>query len=388
MRRLTQDDGAVAVIVAILAVVLFGFGAFAIDISSLWAERRQVQNGADAASLAVAQLCAAGNCNSGAGYQALATQYADDNANDNLSNVQDVCGNGPSLSPCVNGPMPSAVPGEGWVRVRTRTGNDAGFGVVPPTLGQLLVPGYNGSTVRTYAIANWGAPASITGGLALTFSACEWLSAVGATIDADGNYVGATYAAPPPYPNLSGSPGYGSTGWPVDANGQSLERTIYFHGSASAGTCDAGPAGSDLPGGFGWLDTTSNNTCYATTSADGTLPVNTGSDVSNACKAALDASLGVNGGVIDIPVYGTTNGVNGTNGGYYVVGYAAFYMTGYFFNNGNLNYASPVTGHVPCGGSERCISGFFTQALDSGPHNSGVVGSGASLGANIVGLYQ
>ena len=300
MRRVTRDDGAVAVMVALLAVVLFGFGAFAIDISSLWAERRQVQNGADAASLAVAQLCAAGDCNSGTGYQTLAAQYANDNANDNSSNVQDVCGNGPNVPACVDGPVPAAVPGEGWVRVRTRTGDDAGTGVVPPVLAELLVPGYSGSTVRTYAIANWGAPASISGGLALTFSTCEWLDAVGVTSLDD--QADAAYAAPPAYPNLSGAPGYGPTGWPVDANQQSLERTIYFHGSAAAGTCDAGPAGSDLPGGFGWLDTTSNNTCYATTSADGTLPVNTGSDVSNACKLALNASLGQNGCIIDLPV--------------------------------------------------------------------------------------
>lgn len=398
MRRLTHDQGAVAVIVALLAVVLFGFGAFAVDISSLWSERQQLQNGADGAALAVAQLCAGGDCNSDTGYQATAAQYADDNANDNTANVgqgdpqqQDfVCGNGPGLPACLEPPYPPAnAPGLGWVRVRTQTGDDSGSGLVPAILAKALVPGYDGSTVHTYAIANWGAPASISGGLALTFSACEWLDATGVASLSPDDLAAATYAAPPPYPNTTDvhtPPRYSATGWPIDSSGQSMERTIYLHGSAQAGTCDAGPAGSDLPGGFGWLDTTSKNTCYSTTSQDGSLPVDPGSDVSNACKIALDASLGANGGVIEIPVYGTTNDLNGNNGGYYVVGYAAFYMTGYSL--GSVKEPSAVTGGYPCSKDDRCISGFFTEALDTAPGSSGVVGSGPSLGANIVGLYQ
>lgn len=386
MRRVIHDEGAIAVTVAILAVVLFGFGAFAIDISNLWSERRQLQNGADGASLAVAQLCAAGDCNSGVGYQALAQQYADANANDDAANVEEVCGGATTGLPSCSNPPSSTPPGEGWVMVRTQTGTSDGSGLVPPILAKLLIPDYDGSTVHTYAIANYGAPASIDGGLALTFSACEWLEATGvASLDPD-DLDSATYAAPPPYPNTtdgSSPPIYSPSGWPVDSAGASMERTIYLHDTAAAGSCDAGPAGSDLPGGFGWLDTTDKNSCYATTNADGQLEVDTGTDVSNACKAALDASLGK---TIYIPVYGTTNELNGTNGAYNIVGYAAFYMTGYYL--GSVKEPSAATGTYPCKKDERCLSGFFTEALTSGSQSSGVVGDGPSLGANIVGLFE
>jgi Flp pilus assembly protein TadG len=50
MRRL-REDGAVAVIVAIGATVLFMFGAFAVDLGAAYNERRGAQNSADAAAL-------------------------------------------------------------------------------------------------------------------------------------------------------------------------------------------------------------------------------------------------------------------------------------------------------------------------------------------------
>ena len=54
--------GAVAIMVALLAVVIFGIAAYVIDISALYQERRELQNGADAAALAIARDCAMGDC--------------------------------------------------------------------------------------------------------------------------------------------------------------------------------------------------------------------------------------------------------------------------------------------------------------------------------------
>ena len=45
-----------------MLVVLLGVGALVIDVGALYAERRQLQNGADAAALAVAADCAEGDC--------------------------------------------------------------------------------------------------------------------------------------------------------------------------------------------------------------------------------------------------------------------------------------------------------------------------------------
>ena len=64
MRSLTRHDdderGAVLVWVALMLTVLIGVGALVIDAGALYTEKRQLQNGADAAALAVAADCANG----------------------------------------------------------------------------------------------------------------------------------------------------------------------------------------------------------------------------------------------------------------------------------------------------------------------------------------
>jgi hypothetical protein len=377
MRRLSGDSGAVAVLVALLTVVLFGFGAFAIDISSLWSERQQLQNGADGSSLAVAQLCAAGPC-SVADSQAFAKKYADGNANDGASNIEELCGSSGTGLPACTDPPASTPPGEGWVMVRTQTGSDSGSGLVPPILAKVLVPGYNGSTVHTYAIANYGPPASVTSDIPLIFSLCEWSEAVGAsvTVNDDGslNITGTpTYAPSPVYTETSGTKVWADP---------SAERTIYFHDTTEAGTCPAGPAGSDLPGGFGWLQPDPNE-CQASSTSGDWFDDKTGIAVPSDCsKSDLAALVGTE---LDLPVYGETNGLTGTNGEYKVVGFADFYLTGYSFPGAVRD--SVVTGKPPCTGSQRCISGFFLKGVVP-PGSGGKVGDGTSLGANIVGLYQ
>lgn len=59
-RRVRGEQGGVAVIVAILfsGMVIIGMLAVSVDLGNLAYERRQVQNGADATSLALAQACA------------------------------------------------------------------------------------------------------------------------------------------------------------------------------------------------------------------------------------------------------------------------------------------------------------------------------------------
>lgn len=48
--------------VALLMIPLIGFAAIAIDVSAMWAQRQQLQTGADAAALAIAQNCARAAC--------------------------------------------------------------------------------------------------------------------------------------------------------------------------------------------------------------------------------------------------------------------------------------------------------------------------------------
>ena len=57
-----DERGAVSVIVALLMVPLLGFAAVAIDVAAMYAEQQQLQTGADAGALAIAQDCGRGAC--------------------------------------------------------------------------------------------------------------------------------------------------------------------------------------------------------------------------------------------------------------------------------------------------------------------------------------
>lgn len=58
MRSLTDEAGSVAIVVALALTTLLGMAALAVDVGSLLAQRQSLQNGADAAALAIAQQCA------------------------------------------------------------------------------------------------------------------------------------------------------------------------------------------------------------------------------------------------------------------------------------------------------------------------------------------
>lgn len=80
--RLSNERGAAAVFVAITLVLLFGFGAFSIDLGNLWRERRHVIRATDAAALAAAQGYALGENGCGT----IDDEYAE--ANDSRAVVQ------------------------------------------------------------------------------------------------------------------------------------------------------------------------------------------------------------------------------------------------------------------------------------------------------------
>ena len=60
--QLRDEKGAAAVFVALTMTMLVGCAAIAVDVSSMYADRHQLQNGADAAALAVALDCARNLC--------------------------------------------------------------------------------------------------------------------------------------------------------------------------------------------------------------------------------------------------------------------------------------------------------------------------------------
>lgn len=144
MQRLSPqgDDGAVAAFVAVLCVVLFGAGALAIDVGAMYAERRQLQNGADAAALAIALGCAKDQISCQVASVNVAAQYANANANDGETNVG----------------RPLIDSAAGTVTIDTSTLND-GSRALPPVFGRVLQGNeYDGVTVRATATARWGGP--------------------------------------------------------------------------------------------------------------------------------------------------------------------------------------------------------------------------------------
>jgi hypothetical protein len=350
MRRLTRDsDGSAAIIVALVFTTLFGVGAVVVDVGALLHEKRELQNGADAAALAIAEACGAGECDDPA---AIASEYASANAVDNISGIEDLCGVGlESLSPCA---VPPAVPtGASYVQVTTDTVEPDGSTLVPYRFAHVF--GLTGAAVHARAVAAWGGPAGLTSELPITISTCEFDSA---TED------GAALQEPPPYDAAN----------PVPA---AHETVIYLHDTTATSTCPAGPSGADLPGGFGWLDTSGG--CAAVSENGDWFDDKTGVPPPSDCTVAEMASMV--GEVVKLPIFTQTNGLNGTNGEYLVGGYAAFYLTGYSIV-GQYKESSIVTGKAPCTGQATCISGIFVQ------WPFGVTGTigGPSTGVTVVAL--
>jgi Flp pilus assembly protein TadG len=151
-RRLHGEEGASSIVVALLMIPILGFMAIALDVGALYTERAQLQNGADAAALAVAQACATSGCG---GAAALAATYADANANDGASTA---------LTPT----FPSAR----TVTVTTST-RVAGTNAAAIEHPFATFIGIDSSTVRATATAEWGHPGSATVILPLALSICN-----------------------------------------------------------------------------------------------------------------------------------------------------------------------------------------------------------------------
>lgn len=362
MRRMSpaaaDDRGAVAATLAIVlgTGVLLGMAAVVVDVGRLYAEREQLQTGADAAAWVVAETCVRhpDRC---ADQLLPAGEYADANAADGAAGIAEICGRGPGLPSCSApagnrtaclGPVPSS---GHYAEVRTRTRRRDGGTLLPPTFARAFAGADAGTSVGACSRAAWGPPRRTTG-MAVTFSTCEWdaLTAGGATF------------------------------WPAPAEGlppASAERVVYLKGATTA-TCRAGPSGWDRPGGFGWLDD-STGTCTTTVEVDGSFGGNTGNSVSKSCQTALAASRDQHR-VALIPVYDGVTG-NGAHTTYHLAGFASFVLTGYY--QSGFTAPSWLTGRHVCSGKERCLYGYFTRGLVP---TTGVAIGGPELGVSVVNL--
>jgi len=366
MRLLGRDErGAIGVLVAVLigGGVLLGMGALAIDVGRLYQNRAELQNGADAAALAVADSCALGTCTT-----SIAGQYATGNASKLTGNnaaVGLVCGSGTGMAACpgsTGAPYdcpanPSA--GTNYVDVHTSTLTASDSTLLPPIFARTLLGngGYQGTNVKACAQAEWGAPSSATT-IAYTISACSW-------------YVytnnGTTFAQPPPYP-------------PNTVPAPSFDHILFEHGSQGSKTTGCPPyqpSGQDAPGNFGWTSDSGNCSTFIN---NGSYGGSTGASASGDCKTVIQAAYN-NQTVVYLPVYSAISGT-GNNVTYTLLGFAAFVITGYHIT-GSFKAPDWLNSANDCKGNNFCIDGYFTQGLIP---STGGLGGGKGLGASIVKL--
>lgn len=149
VQRLRDERGAVSVVAALLSVALIGFAAVSVDVAAVWADRQQLQTGADAAALAIAQDCADGACGTPS---STAQTFAAANKNDGsvTATVTEITSD--------------------RVTVRTDTTRQHWFA---PVLG------FDASPVSAQATVRWGNPTAGTATLPLAFSWCEFYAQTG-----------------------------------------------------------------------------------------------------------------------------------------------------------------------------------------------------------------
>jgi Flp pilus assembly protein TadG len=381
-----HERGAIGVLVGILigGGVLVGIGALVVDAGQLYQNRAELQNGADAGALAVAQSCAQGTCTPSA-----AKSYADSNARSGIAGVNLVCGSG-SLGACPASTgkiydCPAAPPaGTNYVDVHTETETSSGSSLLPPALARTLLgnSSYQGSTVYACAQAEWAAPADATT-IGITIPECEWAKATDN---------GTSYA-------------------PTSGQSSAFDQKIQLDEEPST-TCSSTQE----------ADTTTDLTGNCTVAISAGLysgyvgdPRRLGSGPD--CSAALSAAQASHSPVL-LPVYNLVDTSGALCGGkvsepfmlscwvapnapcYELVGYASFVVTGYNYPNiaedsQSADYLNPAN---TCSGGSFCLDGYFTQTivpLGATPYSSSrgfpqtvssVSAGGADLGASVVWL--
>lgn len=302
----SPERGAVTVVVAILLVVLLGFAALAVDVGAMYAEKAQLQNGADSAALAVANQCAKGTCGD---TTATGNLFANSNANDGASGAT------------------VTFPGATTVRVVTNA-KAAGATANGFSLFFARVMGLNSTQISAVAQAKWGSPSEATT-LPWTISECVFKKFLSTAQLTEFNSTG----------NFTGNPTPTHILFRYDTN------TPTYPGCAAQNGYQ--------PGGFGWLDTDSG--CSANINiATAEVGSNPGNSLPNVCR---DMPATIKNTPVLIPVF-TSAVKNGAKTKYTLSGFLAFQVTGYKFS-GSVASMDPLA--PACTNNCRGIQGYFTR---------------------------
>lgn len=384
------ERGATASLVAILMAtfVLTGMLAYAVETGNLMFERRQVQNGADAASTSLAQSCAEKSPACAPG-DTLTDDYTSDNAYDDESRVTEECapstlvagfpdcaaGNVSSLSNCP--PLPDWVTDYGVPYVEVHTGSQTdGQPHARTWLTGLFGGGGSDPDVGSCARAAWGPPTSYESTAPVTFSDCEWDDHTGG-----GTYYQAAPGDPAGSPPWS-APGYGGAGQPAEP---SSEVVIHLQDHGGDTPCTTSN-GHDTAGGFGFLD--DSGSCTSDVSDDDWIKIETG--YLPCINSVLNSRRGT---VIDLPVFdcmyrsvwgapgfvpSSTTKCDWSPGGttwYHIDGWAKFYLSGWRLPGTSR---PGYVGGMPCHHSDWCISGWFVSGVLQGTDQIGGDWDGSS----------
>ena len=324
-QRMRSERGASATVVAFMLVPLLGAGAIAIDVGAMYAERAQLQNGVDAAALAIAAVCARdeADCASPSALTSVAQTY--------------VVANAAILrAPAADEPTISVTDDTVTVTAKTSVGHE---------LAQLLT-GTSASDVTASGSAEWGQP--ISGEvIPFGFGICEFES---------------VEAAGP---------------------GETPEKIAIELGTQARRGCDV----TNNPGGFGWLNASGCRVQFDLSGGElwhlGESGLGGGASGCSPVAATLDPLLDT---VILIPIYDSFKFVRSTCADpaitsptkecYRIAKFAAFHLTG--GKMPSFNEIDPTA--PPC--ANGCLQGYFVKyvAVD----DAFELGAGSPGGLSVV----
>lgn len=341
VHRAHGERGAVAVMTAVALVVLLLFAALAIDVGLMYEERAQLQSSADAAALAVAQDCAAGEPCTPAAMLARSEQYAAANVRDATVDVD---------QPVKTGNK---------VKVAVHSLDSDGAGSLALNFG--FVTGNDEADVFAAAAASWRAPYRGTAALPFIFSRCDFHLGTGPQVlqmhsGSNGNG------------NGNGNNGNGKT---KKSDGTDMEECGY-----------KATSGHNLPGGFGVIDSSS---CEAIVEIGKKSYSDPGNSIPGDCKTKLPT---LKGETILLPIY-TDLGGSGNNGWYRPDGWAAFKLIGWKFPSTSEGNTDPK---APCLNSCTGVIGEFVRFVGLDEAEFELPESGdptpTDYGAVVVGLDE
>ena len=162
--RLAADDGIIGLIFVLVVAsgALFGLLALSVDVGNIYAERRVVQNAADAAAMSGAIQCATQHCDQ-VTVQNLTVGYTNPNSPDLKTEVSGLCVQKPGSSACPAVGTKQldcrAVPTnyQKFVRVYTKSLDATGNNRLIPWISNAIAESVNaGTTVTSCSQAAWG----------------------------------------------------------------------------------------------------------------------------------------------------------------------------------------------------------------------------------------